>query len=410
MIAEANLRGADMLGYTPGDLVNANLETIWQDSGERLRFFDFIKTGGNAHTIEAHLTQKDGGTRTVLLSAGTLPEQREVLTATDITDRERMLADMRRLSEVRGSIINNAHVWLMVLDSKGRILEWNHAAEEMSGYPAAEVIGGNEIWKHLYPEKKYRKEITEKIAEIISSNNYLENLQTTVVSKNGLNKTILWNTRGLPGGKESIGTYIAIGVDISDRVKAEQVSKEYAEWYSTILRTTRDGYNLVDASGRLVEVNDNYCQMTGFSREELLGRSISDLDADESKEVAFSHIRKIFKTGSDRFETRHRTKDGGVISVEVSVVLHSQKQQLIVFVRDITEQKQAEKTILESEEKYRAFFNTSRDCVFITTADGRWIDLNDAAVELFGYNGREELMQVNVRDLYADPKERARHF
>ena len=75
MIAEANLRGADMLGYTPGDLVNATLETIWQDSGERLRFFNFIKTGGNAHTIEAHLTQKDGGTRTVLLSAGTLPEQ-----------------------------------------------------------------------------------------------------------------------------------------------------------------------------------------------------------------------------------------------------------------------------------------------------------------------------------------------
>ena len=66
-----------------------------------------------------------------------------------------MLADMRRLSEVRESIIKNAHVWLMVLDYKGRILEWNHAAEEMSGYPAAEVIGGNEIWKHLYPEKKY---------------------------------------------------------------------------------------------------------------------------------------------------------------------------------------------------------------------------------------------------------------
>ncbi len=217
MIAEANLRGADMLGYTPGDLVNATLETIWQDSGERLRFFNFLKTGGNAHTIEAHLTGKNGGTRTVLLSAGTLPEHRAVLTATDITDRERMLAEMRRLSDVRESIIKNAHVWLMVLDYKGRILEWNHAAEEMSGYPAAEVMGGNEIWKHLYPEKKYRNEITGKIAEIISRDNYLENLQTTIVSKNGKKKTILWNTRGLPDKKESVGTYIAIGVDITDR-------------------------------------------------------------------------------------------------------------------------------------------------------------------------------------------------
>ncbi len=159
----------------------------------------------------------------------------------------------------------------------------------MSGYPAAEVMGRNEIWKHLYPEKKYRNEVTGKIAEIISRDNYLENLQTTVVSKNGNKKTILWNTRGLPDEKESVGTYIAIGVDI-------------------------------------------------------------------------------------------------------------------------TEQKQAETALLESEEKYRAFFTTSRDCVFITTADGRWIDLNDAAVELFGYDSREELMQVNVRDIYADPDERARHL
>lgn len=63
-----------------------------------------------------------------------------------------------------------------------------------------------------------------------------------------------------------------------------------------------------------------------------------------------------------------------------------------------------------SEEKYRIFFTTSRDCVFITTGDGRWIDLNDAAVVLFGYRSREELEKVNVIDLYDDPGERDRHL
>jgi PAS domain S-box-containing protein len=534
MIAEANFRGTEMLGFTPGDMVNATLETIWQDTGERGRFHDLIKTNGNARNIEAHLTQKTGGTRIVLMSAGVLPENRVVLTVTDITDRENMLTEMRRLSEVRESIISNANVWLMVLDSYGRILEWNMAAEKISGYPAAEVIGGNEVWKLLYPEKNYRKEITGKITEIIKKDTYFENLQTTIVCRDGTQKNILWNTRGLPDIKGVIGHYIAIGVDISDRTRAEQASREYAEWYSTILRTTQDGYNLVDTTGRLIEVNDNYCRMTGFSREELLARSIYDQDANESRDVAVAHLQKILTTGSDRFETRHRTKDGWAIDVEISVVLQPQKKQFIVFVRDITGRKRAEKVLLESEEKFhtiadfttdweywqgqdkqiiymspscerftgytqqefladphlleaivhpgdltsvqehnrtawethealsvefriirhdgtirwishacrqvctaegktlgnrditdqkiasqalleseekfRAFFTTSRDCVFITTVDGRWIDLSDSAVELFGYDSREELLQVNIRDLYADPGERARHI
>ena len=80
------------------------------------------------------------------------------------------------------------------------------------------------------------------------------------------------------------------------------------------------------------------------------------------------------------------------------------------IVRDITERKHAEAVLKESEEKYNQFFKTSRDCVFITSKDGRMIDLNDAAVELFGYSSREELMQVKVPDVYANPEERAKHI
>ncbi|MEN6373401.1 MAG: PAS domain S-box protein [Smithella sp.] len=66
--------------------------------------------------------------------------------------------------------------------------------------------------------------------------------------------------------------------------------------------------------------------------------------------------------------------------------------------------------VRESEGKYRRFFSTSRDCVFITSKDGSWIDLNEAAVEIFGYSSREELMQVKIPDLYANPEERAKHL
>ncbi len=320
---------------------------------------------------------------------------------------EKKKEDFRVAHEYEKSIIDNANVWLMVLDPSGRILGWNRAAEQISGYPAAEVIGGNEVWKHLYPEKNYRKEITGKITKIIKKDNYLENLQTTIVSKNGTKKTIVWNTRGLPEGEGNIRNYIAIGVDISDREKVAQVSREYAEWYSTLLRTTQDGYNLVDATGKLIEVNDNYCRMTGFSREELLGRSISDQDAEESRDIAFAHMQKILATGSDRFETRHRTKGGGAIDVEISVVLQAQKRQFIVFVRDITERKRAEQQVEENSRFLATLIDTLPVPLFYKDTNGKYLGCNPPFEEYIGVP-RSELIGKTAYDI--SPKDLADRY
>ncbi len=79
---------------------------------------------------------------------------------------------------------------------------------------------------------------------------------------------------------------------------------------------------------------------------------------------------------------------------------------------EVLEDRVKERTaeLIMSEEKYRSFFNTSRDCVFITSTDGRWIEMNETAVELFGYASREELVQVKIPDLYANPADRINHI
>jgi PAS domain S-box-containing protein len=73
---------------------------------------------------------------------------------------------------------------------------------------------------------------------------------------------------------------------------------------------------------------------------------------------------------------------------------------------DVTERKQAEEALKNSEKRYREFFAQSRDCVFITSKEGKWIDFNSTALEMFGYDSREELSQVPVSDLYVNPAER----
>ncbi|MEQ8162989.1 MAG: ABC transporter substrate binding protein [Smithellaceae bacterium] len=108
--------------------------------------------------------------------------------------------------------------------------------------------------------------------------------------------------------------------------------------------------------------------------------------------------QKALREAHDELENRVRER--------TSELVDSNNQ----LVNEIAERKQAEALLKESEEKYHKFFSTSRDCVFITSKDGNWIDLNEAAVEIFGYSSREELMQMKIPDLYVNPEERAKHL
>jgi PAS domain S-box-containing protein len=116
------------------------------------------------------------------------------------------------------------------------------------------------------------------------------------------------------------------------------------EFYRALVRTSMDGFCMVDNQGRLLNVNEVYCQMIGYSREELLAMTVSDVEAMETPEDTARHIQQIKTQGPDRFETRHRHKDGRLLDIEVSAhfVPGGRDSRFLVFLRDITERKQLE--------------------------------------------------------------------
>jgi PAS domain S-box-containing protein len=124
----------------------------------------------------------------------------------------------------------------------------------------------------------------------------------------------------------------------------------HAEQYRAMIATELFGYWLVDITGKLLDVNDTYCRMSGYSREELLQFSVSNLEDAESEEETTRHIKQLIEYGVDHFESRHRAKDGRIFEVEINSSYLCSQGKNIVFIRDITERKQREKLNLISRE------------------------------------------------------------
>jgi PAS domain S-box-containing protein len=126
-----------------------------------------------------------------------------------------------------------------------------------------------------------------------------------------------------------------------ERSLAAKELRDSEEKHRTILRTAMDGFWMSDREGRLLDVNETYCRMSGYSEQELLAMRISGLEATENTADVIVHIQKIMAQGEDRFESRHRRKDGSIFDVESSVQYRpTDGGRFVSFLRDITDRKQ----------------------------------------------------------------------
>lgn len=89
--------------------------------------------------------------------------------------------------------------------------------------------------------------------------------------------------------------------------------------------STNDGYWVLDADGAFVDVNPGYCRMMGYSREEVLAMCIADFEAAATMPQIKAQILRIIQQGHERFETRHRQRDGNWIDLEITVTVVDQR-------------------------------------------------------------------------------------
>ena len=173
--------------------------------------------------------------------------------------------------------------------------------------------------------------------------------------------------------------------------------------YIFVLEVGRDGVPVI------VDVNYAAIQAHGYAREEILGKPISFLDPDSTSEDHRKRIAALNSSAISLFTVRHRRKDGTLFDVEVKAqtLKLGQKHLIVTAERDITDRKQAEASLRESEAYLNSILNNLADMVFVKDADHRWVLANDKFCELTGL-GRTELIGKSDYDFF--PKEEADVF
>jgi len=223
--------------------------------------------------------------------------------------------------------------------------------------------------------------------------------------KDGSVITLETNFRGVRDSKGTLAGFYGLSRDITDRKQADEELRESEESLRSYLENAPDGIYMSDLEGNFLYGNRMCEEITGYRREELIGKNFLELNllSENSLNEAVRLLQANMEgkpTGPDEIELI--TKEGRLIPVEVNTSVFQRMGQRVVLasVRDITERKRAEEHLKKSEEKYRTILEDMDEGYFEIDLAGNFTFVNDAECQDLGYS-RDELIGMSYRQ-YSD--------
>lgn len=284
---------------------------------------------------------------------------------------------LRESEERFRTLFENAHTGIYQTTPDGRILTANPALIKMLGYSSLEDLQNRD----LEMDYAYAGSTRESFKQQIEQKNIITNLESKWITKKHDEITVIENARVVRDKSGNTLYYEGFVENITERRLAEKTIQEQAIKYSTMLSTIDEGFWLVNDKGRLLEVNDAYCKMSGYSKEELLNLSIPDLEAFETPEETSKQIQLVTEKGTETFERSHRAKDGSIIDVEVTTAFWKEKSLFFAFIKDITERKKAEEKLKKANRLYTVLSNVNQSIVRINDKQQLFDEVCRIAVE-----------------------------
>lgn len=190
-------------------------------------------------------------------------------------------AAIRELSQFRESIIDNASIWINVLDTDANIVVWNKAAELISGYPKEDVLNNDLVWEWLYPDEAYRHEMFDTAQAIMADGLNLTDFETRIQTRDGGQRQMSWSARRILGPNRKVMGAVAIAIDVTEQRETEQRARASDRQLKTLMDNLPGmAYRcLFDAEWTIKFASDGCRELTGFAPDELIdNRAVSFID------------------------------------------------------------------------------------------------------------------------------------
>ncbi|MDD8017094.1 MAG: PAS domain S-box protein [Bacteroidota bacterium] len=357
---------------------------------------------GQPHTNEIQ-EQKLGGDFIVAVSPlqssdGTVYGSIHI--ARNITERKQMERALRESENKYRKIFENVQDIFYQTNLSGTITEISPSIERYAEYTRAELIGRPVT--DVYHNPKDR----DTLMQIMKTKGEVVDYELRLKAKNdrliyvSVNAHILFGADGKPAGTEGSLR------DITQRKHAEREMS----MLSQAIKSVSECVSVTDDHDIILFVNAAFLKTYGYAKEELIGKNISIVRSEKNPSSVVSKILPSTIEGRWEGELWNKKKDGTDFLVHLSTSSvkddRSNIVALIGVAKDITEQRKAEETLRESEERYRNLFEQDSTGDFMSTIDGTLIDCNPSFVKIFGFDSKQEALKTNITSIYKTPEER----
>jgi two-component system, cell cycle sensor histidine kinase and response regulator CckA len=349
---EINDYSCEDLGYSREELLKMNMAQVIHP--EDLQFKP-LRTAemnnGDTYFSDRRLIRKDGSIIQGEFTARMLPNGTMIGIGRNVTKQRQVEKELAMQAKMLDAVQQS----IIAIDKDGKIAYWNEFSEQLLGLTKNEVLGKPAI-------EMVKAEKAERLWYEIGTNLAQGNSWTGEVilkAKSGNLIPVLATSSPILEGDKLVGS-INVVFDITEHKRAEKELRLSEERFEKAFRASPNGISITRLSdGRVIDINESFLKITGYTREEVFGRTTAELQIfahPDDRELLVSELLKHGRLSNIESQFRRKSGEIGDLLFSAELIELSGEKAMLTLMYDITERKRAEKVLQESEELYRTTF------------------------------------------------------